>query len=92
MATASNVICPQWQRPSIFMPVRLPPALASVPDDPNWKGHEDGAINHDHYIYGGPRKWIKRKGQWVEAPPLPEDYYTNPKSAAKYDRMVEEGK
>ena len=36
---------------------------------------EDGAINHDHYIYGCPKKWMKRKGQWVETPPLPDDYY-----------------
>ncbi len=48
---------------------------------------EDGAINHDHYIYGAPKKWMKRKGQWVEAPPLPEDYYQPIRqSAAKYDR------
>ena len=63
--------------------------LLSPPADPDFAGPEDGAINHDHYIYGGPRKWMKRNGQWVEAPPLPEDYYANPASAAAYDRMVE---
>ena len=63
--------------------------LLSPPADPNFVGPEDGAINHDHYIYGGPKKWMKRKGQWVEAPPLPEDYYANPASAAAYDLMVE---
>jgi hypothetical protein len=62
--------------------------LLSPPADPGFVGPEDGAINHDHYIYGSPRKWIKRRGQWVEAPPLPEDYYTNPASAAAYDRMA----
>jgi hypothetical protein len=66
--------------------------LLAPPADPGFVGPEDGAINHDHYIYGGPRKWRKRKGQWVEAPPLPEDYYTNPASAAAYDRMAEEKK
>ena len=36
-----------------------------------------------------PKKWMKRKGKWVETPPLPEDYHTNAASAAAYDRMVE---
>ena len=31
---------------------------------------EDAAINHDHYIYGGPKKYGKRKGKWVLLPPL----------------------
>jgi hypothetical protein len=62
--------------------------LLALAADPDFVGPEDGAINHDHYIYGGPRKWMKRRGQWVEAPPLPEDYYTNPASAAAYDRMT----
>lgn len=63
--------------------------LLSPPADPDFVGPEDGAINHDHYIYGVPRKWMKRNGQWVEAPPVPEDYYADPASAAAYDRMVE---
>jgi hypothetical protein len=63
--------------------------LLAPPADPGFVGPEDGAINHDHYIYGGPRKWVKRRGQWVEAPPLPEDYYTNPASATAYDLMAE---
>jgi hypothetical protein len=62
--------------------------LLAPPADPDFVGPEDGPINHDHYIYGGPRKWMKRRGQWVEAPPLPEDYYTNPASAAAYDRAT----
>ena len=65
-------------------------ALLSLPADPDFEGHEDGAINHDHYVYGGPKKWVRRGGRWVEAPPLPEDYYTNAESAAAYDRTLEE--
>jgi len=63
--------------------------LLAPPADDDFIGPEDGAINHDHYIYGCPKKWMKRKGKWVETPPLPEDYYTNAASAAAYDRMVE---
>jgi hypothetical protein len=63
--------------------------LLAPPADPGFVGPEDGAINHDHYVYGCPKKWMKRKGQWVEMPPLPEDYYTNPASAAAYARMAE---
>jgi hypothetical protein len=63
--------------------------LLSPPADPGFVGPEDGAINHDHYLYGSPKKWMKRKGQWVETPPLPEDYYSNPESAAAHDRLVE---
>jgi hypothetical protein len=68
------------------------PMLAPVADDPNWKGHEDGAINHDHYIYGSPRKWVRKNGQWVEAPPLPDDYYDNAKSRAAYEAKLEKMK
>src|SRR3954464_4840794 len=46
--------------------------LAPVPEDPNWKGPEDGGINHDHYVYGCPKKYVKKKGKWVPAPPLYE--------------------
>jgi hypothetical protein len=46
--------------------------LAPVPDDPNWEGPEDGSINHDHYVYGCPKKFVKRKGKWVPAPPVDE--------------------
>jgi hypothetical protein len=65
------------------------PLLAPPADDPDWQGHEDGAINHDHYIYGCPKKWVKRNGQWVEAPPLPDDYYSNEVSRRAYDEMIE---
>jgi hypothetical protein len=63
--------------------------LLAAPADPIFIGPEDGVINDDHYIYGGPKKWIKHNGKWVEAPPLPEDYYTDPASAAAYDRKLE---
>jgi hypothetical protein len=64
------------------------PMLHPVPDEPEWQGHEDGAINHDHYLYGGPKKWLKQNGQWVEAPPLPDDYFDNPASANAYDEQI----
>ncbi|MBU6400238.1 MAG: hypothetical protein KGS61_07950 [Verrucomicrobia bacterium] len=67
------------------------PLLAS-PADPGFVGPADGAINHDHYVHGTPRRWIKRRGRWLEAPPLPADYYTNPASAAAYDRKMEQGR
>jgi len=50
------------------------PMLAPSAEDPSWEGREDAAINHDNYIYGTPRKFVKRAGKWVEAPALPEDY------------------
>jgi hypothetical protein len=54
------------------------PMLAPSAEDSAWEGHEDGAINHDHYIYGTPKKFVKSNGKWVEAPSLPEDYQDNP--------------
>lgn len=62
--------------------------LLDQPADPDFMGPEDGAINHDHYLYGGPKKWIKQNGDWVEAPPLPDDYFENPASANAYDEMI----
>jgi hypothetical protein len=64
------------------------PMLRPFPPDPTWKSPSDGAINHDHYLYGCPKKWIKVKSKWVEAPPLPDDYYDNPASAKAYDEML----
>jgi hypothetical protein len=64
------------------------PMLRPAVPDPDWKGHEDGGINHDHYIYGSPKKWMKRNGEWVETPPLPDDYYRNPESRRRYDEEV----
>jgi hypothetical protein len=65
------------------------PMLRPTPHDPDWKGHEDGGINLDHYLYGAPKSWVKQNGKWVEAPPLPEDYFDNPASANAYDAMIE---
>jgi hypothetical protein len=66
--------------------------LLDPPADPSFVGPEDGVINHDHYLYGGPKKWMKRRGKWVEAPPLPDNYFTDKAAAEAYDRMLEEGK
>jgi hypothetical protein len=63
--------------------------LLAPPAEPGFVGPEDGVINLDHYIYGGPKKWMRRKGQWVEAPSVPDNYHTNPASAEAFDRMVE---
>src|SRR5271170_7482123 len=41
------------------------PMLRPFPPDPKWKGHEDGGINLDHYLYGAPKSWIKQNGKWV---------------------------
>ena len=48
------------------------PMLEPTPDDPDFEGREDSAINHDHYVYGGPKKYEKRKGKWALLPPLEE--------------------
>ena len=66
------------------------PMLQPTPHDPNWKSPSDGAINHDHYIYGCPKKWIKVNGQYIEAPPLPDDYYENRANREAYDKMLKE--
>jgi hypothetical protein len=68
------------------------PMLKPIAHDPNFVGHEDGAINHDHYIYGTPKRYMKRGGEWVDTPPLPDDYYKNAASRAAYDKMVNKEK
>ena len=65
------------------------PMLRPTPHDPDWESPPDAAINHDHYLYGAPKSWVKKNGKWVEAPPLPEDYFDNPASANAYDAMIE---
>ena len=65
------------------------PLLDPPVEDAAWKGREDGARNHDHYVYGAPKQWTKRKGKWAPAPPLPEDYYSNPESRRAYDQEVD---
>jgi hypothetical protein len=64
------------------------PMLEPTPHDPAFVGHEDSGINHDHYLYGTPKNVIKVKGKWVDAPPLPDDYYENRASHDAYDRKV----
>lgn len=66
------------------------PMLRPTPIDPDWDAPADAAINHDHYLSGCPKNWVKVKGSWVEAPPLPEDYYENEASYATYHRKVRE--
>lgn len=63
-------------------------SLLTPPADPDFVGPEDGVINHDHYIYGSPRRHVKKQGRWVPAPPLPEDYYTNEDSRRAYDQST----
>ncbi len=46
------------------------PMLEESPDLAGWKGHEDGAINHDHYVYGSPKQYEKIKGKWVLRSPV----------------------
>src|SRR5690242_8039617 len=41
------------------------PMLEPTPSDPDYKGREDGSLNHDHYAYGGPKKYQKVRGKWV---------------------------
>ena len=64
------------------------PMLRPWPHDPDWKSHEDAGINHDHYLYGVPKDVIKVKGKWVDAPPLPDDYYENRASRDAYNRKI----
>jgi len=46
------------------------PMLDPTPDVAGWEGVEDGVLNHDHYIYGCPKKYEKKKGEWVLSPPI----------------------
>jgi hypothetical protein len=43
------------------------PMLKPTPRDTKLALPEDAAINHDHYLYGTPKKYIKAKGKWVLA-------------------------
>jgi hypothetical protein len=64
------------------------PMLRPFPPDPESKSPPDAAINHDHYLYGAPKSWIKQNGKWIETPPLPDDYFDNPASANAYDALI----
>ena len=46
------------------------PLLQPPVDDPHYKPRGDGVVNHDHYIYGGEKKYKKVKGKWALQPPL----------------------
>jgi hypothetical protein len=48
------------------------PMLEPTPEDPEFEGHEDASLNHDHYAYGAPKQYEKRKGKWVLLPPVDE--------------------
>ncbi len=45
------------------------PMLEPTPPDARLELPEDAAINHDHYLYGAPRRYVKKRGQWVLAEP-----------------------
>ena len=45
------------------------PMLEPTPSDAGLKLPEDAAINHDHYLYGTPKKYLKKRGKWVLAEP-----------------------
>lgn len=62
--------------------------LLAPPADPNFVGPEDGVVNHDHYIYGAPKRYVKKHNQWEPAPPLPEDYYVNEQSRKAYNQRT----
>lgn len=36
-------------------------------------GPEDGSLNHDHYVYGAPKRFVKLGAQWIETPQLTDD-------------------
>ena len=43
------------------------PMLRPTPKDAQFDLPADAAINHDHYLYGTPKKYVKVKGRWVLA-------------------------
>ena len=45
------------------------PLLRPTPKAKGWKGHRDGSINHDHYVYGAPKKYHEVNGEWVPIHP-----------------------
>lgn len=44
------------------------PLLQPAVEDPAFAGREDGAINHDHYISGTPKRFGKMLGKWMPLP------------------------
>ena len=41
------------------------PMLEPTPADAGLELPEDAAINHDHYLYGTAKKYLKKRGKWV---------------------------
>lgn len=66
------------------------PMVRPSPVDRDFNSPADAALNHDHYLYGSPKRWIQVKGKWIAAPPLPDDYYENDESYDSYNRQVRE--
>jgi hypothetical protein len=58
------------------------PMLAPSAEDPTWEGQEDAAINHDHYVYGTPKRFVKSHGKWIESPRLLEDHDVSRRTAS----------
>jgi hypothetical protein len=48
------------------------PILEPTLEDPEYSGQEDSSLNHDHYAYGAPKKYEKRKGKWALLAPTEE--------------------
>lgn len=43
------------------------------PADPDFDGPEDLSINHEHYAYGAPKRYVKRRGKWKLAPEFADE-------------------
>jgi len=43
------------------------PMLEPTPSEAGLELPEDAAINHDHYLYGTAKKYLKKRGKWVLA-------------------------
>ncbi len=41
------------------------PMLDPTPEVAGWVGHKDAAINHDHYLYGGAKRFRKTGEKWT---------------------------
>lgn len=48
------------------------PMLDPTPDVEGVEGRMDGVMNHDHYIYGGPKQYDRQDGDWVPLPLIKE--------------------
>ena len=48
------------------------PLLDPPTEDATFVGHEDDVLNHDHYIYGSPKRYEKVRGKFVEQPLIKE--------------------